>query len=347
MAKKKRPSENITTPISRPMAFLRRDYTLNEERIFLNTCILAKSPLDESGHYKGDFGEVTVVKDPKGKPTMIEAVFYVSKIMGGDVKKGNAYKHYDEIRKAFKSYNLKHLYALAPNGVDWIDVPPFAMTLSNIKDGKIYTKTLPEVWNLFVNAGGSYNRINAVAAYRLSSRYALRIYEMFSGLDKPLTMMTPTLKECFCHENRYKNNKDFLKRVIYRSISDLAAEGIVIPIEVNKEGNHKTAPVKSITFYPDNDNNKQKLIVAARKYGLRQYLGEKETACLLHVFEEKEIINNLDLFLYVKWRSQVDLCKKIEELSSKSAGKDNPKGWIISVLKSIPPRKISPLPLHM
>lgn len=334
-------SDRNLASISRSMAFLRRDYTLNEERIFLNTCILARCNLDGDGKYSGEFGDVSAIRDGNGIPVIYEMTFNAKKIMGADVKDGAAYKQYDKIREAFRSYNRKHLYALAPNGVDWIDLPPFAITLSDIRGGKIYTKVLPEVWELFASAGGFYNRIDMVVAYRLSSQYSLRMYEMFGSLDHPLEVNIGTLKQYWKLEDSYRNNNDFLRWIVYKSFGDLAKENIFIPFTVNRAGKGRTARIKSITIYPH--SNRGDLICAARRQGVDKFLGHEEAALLLRYFRTDEVVNNIDVFLHLKWRTKENFTAKIVELAEKARDKRNPRGWIIDTLRGLPSRPVPPL----
>lgn len=332
---------NNTLPISRSMAFLRRDYTLNEERIFLNMCILAKCQLDADGKYSGEFGEIITVKNTKGQPILYEVNFYISKILNAKNKDGKAYKNYDIIRSAFKSFNTKHIFALAPNGIDWIDLPPFAMSLSNIREGVVKTTITPQIWNMFTNTSQTYNKLDMIIAYKLSALYSLRLYEMFGGLDKPLEININTFKEYYKLENAYKNNNDFLKRVVFKAIQDLANEEIYIPVQINRNGSGKTSEIKSVTVYPE--IHKKNLLKGVKQYGINRFLNEDECSAAQNIFTEQEIINNIETFLYVKWQTKSNLSKKITELSQKSKDKENPKGWIISTLKSIPKISIKSL----
>ncbi|MBR1637384.1 MAG: replication initiation protein [Bacteroidales bacterium] len=338
--------ENQTAIVCRKMTELRRNYTVTEERIFLNTCILAKCPRDKKGNYSGYFGEVCAPEDDK---SIIELTFFIKNLLP-EQNSETPNKNYETIRKAFNSFSHKCIYALAPNGRDWIQIFPFSMIVSNTNSGKVHVQMIPSVWKAFTCSDGEYNRISAEILLRLHSKYSIKIYGRFASLNRPITFNIETFKQWMCLENKYNSNKDFIKRAIQKAFGEINHQGVLLTYEINRNGNGRTSQITSITVYPEPSDDRD-TIAAVKKYGLKTFLGEEETNLLLTIFSENELCRNIKTLISAKWsqasfESQNGFKDLLEQTIKQSKHKTNPKGWIVTTLKNLPQRKINPLQIE-
>ncbi len=324
--------------VDRGLMQLKRDFTLIEERIFLNTAILTHCPLNEDGIYIGEYGMVERIVNKDGVVKLYEVKFNADILLGNGAKDGKRYNNVQIIKNSFQTYNKNHLYFYLEEAKVWVEAPPFAIIVGDVKNNIITASIMPEVWELYRGVNKTYNRIELKTAFRLQSHYSLRMLELFCSLDRPITYSIQKLKEMFCCEEKYIKNKDFLNRVIFKGFKDLEKEGYCFPFTVNRGTKQK---VESITINPC--IIKTNIRKTLNTYGIQIYFTKEELDEIEKNFTKEEIIKNIKTFTYVKWHTNVSLTEKMRELNEKSKSRSNPKGWIISILRSIEPRNGWPL----
>lgn len=109
------------------------------------------------------------------------------------------------------------------------------------------------IWNAMVDFIKGFRAFDLNIAMRLQSKYALRLYQLMSRQESPLTFTIEELKKQWGLEDKYPRPDDFIKRTIIPAKEELDAISPYtfdfIPLKSNAPG-RGNKPVTAITFYP-------------------------------------------------------------------------------------------------
>lgn len=110
-----------------------------------------------------------------------------------------------------------------------------------------------DIWAAMVDFTKGFRAFDLKIAMRLQSKYSLRLYQLMSRQEQPLTYMIDDLKTQWGLEGKYSRIDDFIKRTIEPAKEELDA---ISPytfdykvIKSNAPGRGQK-PVEAITFYP-------------------------------------------------------------------------------------------------
>ena len=109
------------------------------------------------------------------------------------------------------------------------------------------------IWNVMVDFTKGFRAFDLNIAMRLQSKYALRLYQLMSRQETPLTYSIEDLKKQWGLEDKYPRPDDFIKRTIIPAKEELDATSpytfdfIPVKSKVPGRGNK---PVTHITFFP-------------------------------------------------------------------------------------------------
>lgn len=206
---------NMELVQSGKLTFLRHDYDICEKRLFLKV-------IDGCQRYilhevKGDGVTMGVAPFVCSDRLPMMIIPLKSLVQGN----GNNHKRY---RKALQNL-VRNPYETYEKDRSFIPFKPFLAGKYFRKQRKICVVLTKEFWEAFTTLD-DYRILNTEIALSLTSIYCERIYEMTAG-QKELTMNVDDLKKIFCLENRYKNNGDFIKRVVEPSVKTLQEKGII------------------------------------------------------------------------------------------------------------------------
>ena len=109
------------------------------------------------------------------------------------------------------------------------------------------------IWTAMVDFTKGFRAFDLKIALKLQSKYSLRLYQLMSRQDQPLTFKIDDLKQQWNLEGKYTRVDDFIKRTIDPAKEELDA---VSPytfdykvVKSNAPGRGQK-PVNAITFYP-------------------------------------------------------------------------------------------------
>ena len=161
----------------------------------------------------------------------------------------------------------------------------------------------------------------------------MRLYEMMAGQKEPITYSIDALRKEFQLEDKYKLNKDFIRRVIESAKNELDEKSpVTFTYTPLKDGKRFTR----IIFFPVRQENRQLpdafFKESVRKYGAGACLSSEEMRFLKEIgFSDTGIRNNLELFMQCK--KSLDFIYELALIKGKSRSKSNPCGWCIKTLK--------------
>lgn len=339
---------NATYPINRSLAWTRSSHTLREKRVEILLAVLAKAPQEKFNTFECEFGKVTrmAIVDPntgEEKDSFYDIRINLRDILGADFKPGKEYNNREAAVEAIKGYNAKPIEMLSEDGKKWIGVPPFTVMAVDADKNYAYLRTTSLSWNYFRGLDNNFTNLNIGVALGLPSKHAVTMLMLYSGLQHDLELTMLTSKQLFGVENKYPNNYNFEKNVLIKGLTELEKFGFRFQYEIVRSTG-KNHPAIGIKFLAP-EKTKEESIKACKVFKLERLFKKEELKELRAVFTDEEIVNNIDIFRRVQLNGQTNnsFKEKIRELHIKSKDKENPKGWIIAVLKSIPERTYKPM----
>jgi hypothetical protein len=203
-----------------------------------------------------------------------------------------------------------------------------------IKKGHVKFVLQHEIYCALLNFAKGFRKFELKTAFSFDSIYAMRFYELLSGKTTPITYSLQDLKIMFKVENKYKDTRDFSKRVIEPAQSELKAKA---PFSFEYKPEKMGKKIIGFTFYPytiaanvDNDLEGKKL---QKKVDTSWYLDKMHVDYLVqnYYFDKDEIKHNLATFRAAA--SKLDLMLFMSQKKRLASQKKNPKGYLISALK--------------
>ena len=211
-------------------------------------------------------------------------------------------------------------------------------------NGLIVARIDVDIWRAMMDFSKGFRAFDLKVALKLQSRYSLRLYQLLSRQEYPLTYNISDLKVQWGIEDKYPRAVDFEKRVIIPAKEEL--DGISPYTFTYKMNKSKTVgkgrkPVESITFYPVHQIRfeKPKTLAGFDETQmldpiLRQYLKNRFS------FEWVEIERTFEI-LYTAQKTMTGADEKhpsiINFLSGISRAADmaqHPKRYVIGALKT-------------
>lgn len=109
------------------------------------------------------------------------------------------------------------------------------------------------IWTAMVDFTKGFRAFDLNIAMKLQSKYALRLYQLMSRQETPLTFTIEELKKQWGLEDKYDRADNFIKRTIVPAKEELDAVSPYtfdfIPVKSNAPG-RGNKPVTAITFFP-------------------------------------------------------------------------------------------------
>lgn len=109
------------------------------------------------------------------------------------------------------------------------------------------------IWTAMVDFTKGFRAFDLKIAMRLQSKYSLRLYQLMSRQEQPLTYMIDDLKAQWGLEGKYGRVDDFIKRTIDPAKEELdAISPYTFDYKIMKSNapGRGQKPVEAITFYP-------------------------------------------------------------------------------------------------
>lgn len=240
-------------------------------------------------------------------------------------------KNHSRIKAALKSLHQK-TFTYSDDGV-WECFSIIANPRIRLRSSKVSFIVDARVWDVLLDFSRGFSRYDLEVAFALESCYSMRLYEMMAGQRDPIAYSIESLRKEFGLEDKYRLNKDFIRRVIESAKNELDSKSpVTFTYRPLKDGKKITRilffPVRHQDRLPKDSLFKE----TARRYGAGAHLSSEETRILKDIgFTQTGIKNNLDLLLQCK--EQLDFIYELAIISGKSREKRNPCGWCIKTLK--------------
>lgn len=194
-----------------------------------------------------------------------------------------------------------------------------------------------EIIQCLLDFSKGFKKYELKIAMQFESTFSMRFYELLSNQKKPINYSIENLKEMFGISDKYKETKDFIKRVIEPAKKELNLKS---PYTFHYETIKTGRKITSIHFVPiyqpqfeDENLKKQKL---NKQMSNKWFIPKNIYDFLIHNFNftDKELNNNLNLFenLYNNM-SEEALLDFLVDIRFFASNADNPKGFIIGSLK--------------
>lgn len=332
--------------VGRDLAWASSPYSVVEKRILGMLLILAKNDVPDENGYQCEFGSfarntvsINMVTGAPIPPTYTVRLS-LRHILGAEFHTGAKYNNLKYASDAIAAFNSKSIRFYTKSG--WVEAPPFSLVLGNISAGYVDLIVQGVVWDLLKNESSGYNVVDMYVFMKLRSKYAMDLLLMFSGLQHPLKLSVDYIRSKWGLEEKYSNANNLILNTIDKGMNELSEHKLDCPYKVEREGGSPRGRIIGITVSPRKDSRAAQ-IAAAKKYGLGKFISKSNLAILRTVLTDEGIINNLDTIRTAILNSgQSNYSKRLQELCTSAAGKDNPAGWLISMLQAEQKRTIRP-----
>lgn len=203
-----------------------------------------------------------------------------------------------------------------------------------LKKGYVKFVLQKEIYDALLNFSEGFRKYELKTAMEFDTVYAMRFYELLSGKTEPITYSIENLKIMFQLENKYKETKDFIRRVIEPAQKELSEKA---PFSFTYSNNCIRKKVISLTFFPyqipanvDVDIEKREL---QKRISLRWDLDKMVIDYLKqnYLFDDDGIRNNLAVLK--EGSKKLDIMNFLSSKKRTAASKRNPIGWIIGAIK--------------
>ena len=190
-----------------------------------------------------------------------------------------------------------------------------------------------KIVDCFLNFTKGYRKFELETSLMFASVYSMRFYELLSGQKSPLIYTIETLKEMFQIADKYKETKDFIKRVIEPAKKELDEKSpFSFEYKVIKQGRQ----FHSIQFTPiaiaKNRNIELEKKDLIKQVHLSGFMDKTERDYLKKLgFSDRQIKNNIDVFIEAK--KNLDFLYELSLFTGITREKRNPQGYIINALK--------------
>ena len=197
-----------------------------------------------------------------------------------------------------------------------------------------------EIIECFLDFSKGFKKYELKTAMEFESIYSMRFYELLSNQKKPINYTIESLKEIFCIVDKYKETKDFFKRVVEPAKKELdKCSPYTFHYEKIKTG-RKITGIRFIPIHqPQFEDESLKKQKALKQMSNRWYIPKNIEDYLKYNYEftDKELNNNLSLFesLY-NHLSEEELLDFLVELKAQSVVYEikNLKAYLIGSLKN-------------
>jgi|SRR5690554_140295 len=191
------------------------------------------------------------------------------------------------------------------------------------------------MYEAFLMFTKGYRQFELLKVMQFDSAYSMRFYEYMSGQDTPIDFTIETLRHRLKLEDKYTQNRDFIKYTVDVAKKELDAKS---PYTFDYEVIKKGRKMHKIRFYPKYQPEHRDEEVEARKLQGKTSLHWDLTPIELHYLENQYgfdttgIKNNRSLFLECK-KKGLSLVDEFQEILPKARTANNPQGYLVKTLQ--------------
>lgn len=310
----------------------------------------------------GVYGQRTIIRLVEASQYLLEGrsigdciTYNIEKSLWGEMRvqmpitailpKGDESNHLEAKKQLKKLVSLPLEYE-TPNG-DWVATTLISKVVFSKATGEAALTIQPEIWEAILDFSKGFRRFELNKALELKSAYSLRLYQLISGQERPLSYTLVNLKKMLGVEKKYPRPADFIKRVVVPAKEELDA---VAPYSfdyktiLERETGRGRAAIVGITFIPyfqpanrDTElEEKRDFDTLKRRYPGVVSLPQSVVNYLIHTlgFSAPGIENNKNLLLQGYQHIQDFETIFLRKLANGSRKANNPQGYVIKAIKS-------------
>lgn len=239
----------------------------------------------------------------------------------------NGNKHYEDVREAIISLSSKRISFIDPVTRRWWLSP--LVYNCEVAAGICSFFVSNNLLSAICDFTKGFSSFNLEAALGLSSPYAVRLYCMFASASSLVTFSIASLRAMFELENEYKQNTDFIKKVLQPASDELKKKNLngfeYKPMKTGRAYTH-------VIFKPvRRENNKAALlsqlpVSAVVKRDLSLILINKFSFSSRELSSHKQLLED-----FGKLADWVDILLRLHERWLTGSYK---KGYVIAALRS-------------
>ncbi len=213
-------------------------------------------------------------------------------------------------------------------------------------NGDAIIKVEPEVWQAMLDFSKGWRRFELDKAIKLKSTYSIRLYQLLSGQDKPISYSLENLKKMLGVEKKYTRPIDFINRVIIPAKEELdktAPYSFDYKLILERKSNKGRAGISGITFFPlYQPKNRDKALAERedlhridKKYPGLAVIPLAIENYLVHSLEftRKGLENNKETILQGNTHIE-DFPAFLRKLAGPSRQAKNRQGYVLNAIKS-------------
>ena len=251
--------------------------------------------------------------------------------------------HYDRVRKAARDMS-SIIVSYEDDTYEWVDfhiIDRVAKKRRGEYSGNLEVTVSSDFIRCLISQRGWQTFYEVDRMVALTSVYSMRMYELMARQDRAghsLNFTFGVLKSMFGLEGKYSRVTDFLRRVILPAQKELdACAPYSFTYRVDEtEGGEPIFRFTSVKK-PENTSEGAERRNLRRRVGLCMVMSDLSRRILTspegYAFTSRELHNNLDLFLEYQKRGDKRLDVLLMEHLDAALTKENPKGWIIAVIR--------------
>lgn len=239
--------------------------------------------------------------------------------------------HYKDVRQAAKSLESKIIEHYDRSTRKWYSTPLIYNVVLSEMSGIIKFSCAKWLMEYILDFSQGFTEYNLRAAMSLSSSYSIRFYMIFASMTRPVKYNIELLKTIMGVTDKYKQSRDFIKRVIEPAAQELEKEKLNgFKINVIKDGRKIT----QIEFVPVKRQAKSESELTAMS-ALGTWCSPMLKSYLVNRcdFSSRELSAHKSMLLKFSklpiWQDEI--CKIIENQRKKRAS----KGYVINAMRSV------------
>ncbi len=212
--------------------------------------------------------------------------------------------------------------------------------------GSIQVRIDSNIWKAMVDFTKGFRAFDLNVAMKLKSKYSLRIYQLLSRQEYPITYTIEDLKNQWGIQDSYKRPDDFINRAIIPAKNELDAVSpysFDYKVERSDKAGRGKKPIEKITFFPIHQLQYESTSSLKGEFDAVSMMLKPEVKTILmekYNFARYEINSNFELIFEAQKRMRgtdedhPTLAKFLNDLSYGAAQAHDKKRYIIGSIKN-------------
>jgi hypothetical protein len=298
------------------------DFSITEKRIFYRIIELLQFLYEGKSMNELKNSNFSINTDLFGRQTFI---IPTSKVL-------NEHDNHTAVRKAFDSLMKKYISIEDDKRLEMFNL--FQKAKYHKNTGLMEFVPTSEILLTFEYVAKNWKSYELAAAFRFTSIYSMRFFELFNNQKTPINYTIDEIKNWFNLENKYSVNADFFRYVIEVAQKELKSKApIYFTYEKKKSPGSRSFTYVRFTVYENKKNIKKspkmRDVEDYLPLDLIKYLKEEwyfTDSGMMNVIEDLVAANNV-----LKWERSV--YEEIKGYAIKSRDRNLP-GYLVSSIRS-------------